>query len=127
MYYNSQYGDGQGPILYTSIGCAGDEIRFSDCPKLDYFATTCSRGDVVGLLCIDSNTLSFKVVQYFVCVGCEEGDVKLVGGDGVSYGTVLVCIDEIWGVITDNGWDDNDAIVVCEQLGHLSESEYIIN
>ena len=58
-----------------------------------------------------------------MCLGCEEGDVRVVGGDGVSYGTVQVCIDEIWGLITDIAWDDNDAIVICKQLGQISEGE----
>ena len=62
-------------------------------------------------------------MQYSVFVGCEEGDVRVVGGDGVSYGTVQVCIDEIWGLITDSGWDDDDATVICKQLGQISESE----
>ena len=62
-------------------------------------------------------------MQYFVCVGCEEGGVRVIGGDSVSYGTVQVCIDEKWGLITDVAWDDNDATVICKQLGHISESE----
>ena len=59
----------------------------------------------------------------YIHVGCEEGDVRVVGGDGVSYGTVLICIDTIWGLISDSGWDNDDANIVCKQLGQNSESE----
>ena len=58
-----------------------------------------------------------------MCVGCTRGDVRVIGGDGVSYGTVLVCVNDIWGLIAESGWDYNDALVVCKQLGQISESE----
>ena len=37
---------------------------------------------------------------------------------GKPYGTVEVCINEIWGLISDNGWDNTDSSVVCRQLGY---------
>ena len=92
--------------------------------------------DVVVVVWLDYSVKivrQYPVVQYFmmcvcvcvcVCVGCEDGDVSLVGGDNTTYGTVLVCIDKIWGLISDGEWDINDATVVCKQLGHISESEY---
>ena len=54
---------------------------------------------------------------------CEEGAVHVVGGDGKSYGTVEVCIGGIWGLITDNNWDDKDSVVICRQLGFEANSD----
>ena len=29
-----------------------------------------------------------------------------------------MCYDELWGLISDESWDDNEARVVCNQLGY---------
>ena len=59
---------------------------------------------------------------YYIKKDCEEGAVRVVGGDGKSYGTVQVCINGFWGLITDNSWDDKDSIVICRQLGFETNS-----
>ncbi|XP_064618875.1 deleted in malignant brain tumors 1 protein-like [Lineus longissimus] len=41
-------------------------------------------------------------------------------GDGKSYGRVEVSKGgSAWGTVCDTGWDDNEARVVCKQLGYL--------
>ena len=58
----------------------------------------------------------------YILIDCEEGAVRVVGGDGISYGTVEVCINGFWGLITDNSWDDKDGVVICRQLGFEANS-----
>ena len=69
---------------------------------------------------------------------CIDGRVRLLIGDGYDYyepgfsqyddldvfdkgglraGRVEVCIGGRYGTICDDGWDNNDASVVCKQLG----------
>ena len=55
--------------------------------------------------------------------GCEDGDVRLVGGDYTNEGTVEVCYDNLWGLVGDTGWTNGDAKVVCNQLGHADGSK----
>ena len=46
----------------------------------------------------------------------------LTGGSTNREGTVQLCYNNVLGTVCDDSWDDNDAAVVCQQLGHSSES-----
>ena len=48
---------------------------------------------------------------------CVPGDARLAGGLEANEGRVEVCIDGFWGTVCEEGWDDEDAIVICKQLG----------
>ena len=36
-------------------------------------------------------------------------------------GTIEICYQNVWGLIADQNWDNNDAKVVCRQLGYNTE------
>ena len=55
---------------------------------------------------------------FFLIIGpCSHGDVRLVGGTLEYEGRVEVCLNGVWGTVTDDGWGAVDARVVCRQLG----------
>ena len=66
--------------------------------------------------------LLFFLFCYYVCfvAGCRNGDVRLTGGSSVGEGTVEVCSDRTWGMVSGLGWSEKDARVVCRQLGLAS-------
>ena len=50
----------------------------------------------------------------------KDYDVRLRNGSTHSEGRVDVRYSGQWGAICDNGWDINDAMVICRQLGYRS-------
>ncbi len=48
---------------------------------------------------------------------CSTGDVRLAEGATPSEGRIELCSDDYWRSICSEGWDVEDASVVCQQLG----------
>ena len=52
---------------------------------------------------------------------CTTGGVRLAEGGSDQEGRVEVCLEDQWGTVCDDSWDDRAAAVVCKQLNQESE------
>ena len=52
---------------------------------------------------------------------CCDGTVRLAGGSLSNEGRVDICQSGEWKTVCDNNWSDNEARVVCRQLGYLTQ------
>ena len=48
---------------------------------------------------------------------CNDGELRLVDGTAPHHGRLEICQANVWGTICNHGWDINDAMVACHQLG----------
>ena len=56
--------------------------------------------------------------------GCTDGEVHLIGGSSETEGTVEVCHNKTWGMVSGLGWGEEDARVTCRQLQLPVEGMY---
>uniref|UniRef100_A0A1X7U210 SRCR domain-containing protein n=1 Tax=Amphimedon queenslandica TaxID=400682 RepID=A0A1X7U210_AMPQE len=105
QYGSSQYGQGTGPVFLGYMYCAGSEDSLIECRRSVFTVVNsqCSSHYYdIGLKCEPI---------------CEHSAVRLQGGT-LSTGRVEVCVNGTWGTVCSDFWDNNDASVICNQLGY---------
>jgi hypothetical protein len=104
-YGNAYYGEGADPILLDGLQCRGTELTLLQCTSNRVTIHDCSHSEDVSVRCTGSPS--------GVCV---NGDIRLAGSSSNSSGTVEVCINNTWGTVCNDDWDETDAGVVCKML-----------
>ena len=51
MYKNSEYGEGEGPIVISNVVCEGWERSLTDCEHYNYGSFYCSHDQTIGIFC----------------------------------------------------------------------------
>ena len=61
--------------------------------------------------------------MFFIPLACDNGEIRLEGGNSLYNGRVEICRDQTWGGVCDNSWTNVDATVACRNLGYSGFSK----
>ncbi|KAK3089728.1 hypothetical protein FSP39_005947 [Pinctada imbricata] len=94
----ARYGQGSGEIFMDDINCNGSETSLFDCHFPGLGKHNCEHREDAGVICNNITLVN---------------DIDNKPGRG----RVEIDVDGVKGTVCDDDWDDNDAKVVCRQLG----------
>ncbi|XP_061088839.1 deleted in malignant brain tumors 1 protein-like isoform X4 [Conger conger] len=96
---DGHFGPGSGRIWMAHVSCSGSESSLKQCGSAGWGKHNCDHGKDAGVIC------------------SAHRKVRLVGGTDLCSGRVEVHHGSSWGTVCDADFDQQDAEVVCRELG----------
>ena len=111
-------------VYMRNVQCSGEELTLLDCSYSRNYSNDHSND--VGIKCRkgEVSLQPFSDHQDIIArrnisltASCDDGDLRLVGGETEYEGLLQVCFSQRWGTVNGDGWSASDAQVACRQLG----------
>uniref|UniRef100_A0A8C6FWW6 SRCR domain-containing protein n=1 Tax=Moschus moschiferus TaxID=68415 RepID=A0A8C6FWW6_MOSMO len=127
--------EGNDQLWKARFHCSGTESFLWKCPVTALGVPDCSHGNTASVICSGKRgkappTAQVRVPQDRrpfsfprspphcpISLSSDSRQLRLVDGGGPCAGRVEILDQGSWGTICDDGWDLDDARVVCRQLG----------
>ena len=131
LFYRARFGQGEGPIWIDQIACDDSDDSILDCRHNGWGINDCSHREDAGVRCrrkvpVKPSSMPIRLT----CPKCNpEGSCKSMPskkhpsqGDCLPQiaveGIVEAYYNKSWHAVSDEGFDDDAARVVCGELGY---------
>ncbi|XP_030635156.1 scavenger receptor cysteine-rich type 1 protein M130-like [Chanos chanos] len=98
VLHNAHFGEGSGPIWMENVACSGSESTLKNCTSAGWGKHSCLHSEDAGVICSGHVT-------------------RLVDGFNLCSGRLELLRGNKWGTVCDAAFDQQDAEVVCRELG----------
>ncbi|KAK3589457.1 hypothetical protein CHS0354_030578 [Potamilus streckersoni] len=113
------YGTGEGSILLDDLKCQGTEKSLVECINFKPGDNNCIHEEDAGVICEPLLMSTNATIPPTSAI-----QIRLVNGPSPSEGRIEIFKDGMWGTVCDDGWDNNDAKVICRMLNYLGGTAY---